>query len=91
MRFGYVEEGKGVGFRRENISSVDLVKVTYNSMIVLIGNWDLQMIISKTSRCVAFLAALYVMALHSFIVGLRKYNLLMVALVGTCKLCTFFP
>jgi len=37
MGFGFLEEAKGVGFKRESISLIDLVKVAYNSIIMLMG------------------------------------------------------
>lgn len=46
--FQVVEEDDEVRFRRESISSVELVIVINNSIIMLIGKIDLQLIICST-------------------------------------------
>jgi len=78
-----VEEDEGVGYRRVSISSADLINVTNNSIIVLMGRWDLQRMISTTSSSVEIWITSYIMAPFSFNVGLLKYNLLMDVVLGT--------
>jgi len=48
----FEDEDEMFGVKREKISSIDLVKVTYNSMIVFNGKEDLHCNISKTSSSV---------------------------------------
>lgn len=89
--FQVVEEDDEVRFRRESISSVELVIVINNSIIMLIGKIDLQLIICSTLPSIDIWRASYIMDHSSSNMGLLKYNLLINVVVGNWRVVhTFF-